>query len=62
MFTAGQVVPYTVICILVIIPFWKIFKKAGFSPYISLFTIVPIVNVLTLYFVAFSDWSRNRYV
>jgi hypothetical protein len=29
---------------------------------LSLFTIIPIINLLTLYFVAFSDWPRNKYV
>lgn len=62
MFTGGYLLPYSVICILVIIPFWKIFKKAGFPPYLSLFTIVPVINLLTLYFVAFSEWPGNRIV
>lgn len=37
-------------------PFWKIFAKAGFSPWLSLLILVPIVNLVTLYVVAFSRW------
>ena len=41
---------------LVLIPFWQIFKKAGFTPALSLLMILPVVNVITLYVVAFSRW------
>jgi hypothetical protein len=45
---------------LLIIPYWQILKKAGFAPALSLLIIVPIVNLLLLYYVAFSDWEPNR--
>ena len=37
-------------------PFWKIFAKAGFSPWLSLLILVPVVNLVVLYVVAFSRW------
>ena len=37
-----------------VIPFWKIFPKLGFSKWIALFMIVPIVNIGILYAVAFA--------
>lgn len=42
---------------IVLIPYWFIFKKAGFSPWIALLMIVPLVNLITLYVVAFSAWK-----
>ena len=45
---------------LIIVPFWFIFKKAGYSQWLSLLMVVPIVNVVMLYFLAFSDWPRLR--
>lgn len=45
-----------VIWALVIIPFWQIFKKAGFTPALSLLMILPLVNVIMLYVVEFSRW------
>jgi len=42
---------------LFIIPFWYIFKKAGFTPALSLLMIVPLANLLILYYVAFSHWE-----
>ena len=42
--------------IILIIPFWKIFSKAGFFAPFSLLMAVPVVNVLLLYYVAFAKW------
>ena len=41
----------------VIIPFWFILKKAGFSPWLSLIYIVPFGNLFLYYFLAFSNWK-----
>ena len=41
---------------IVIIPFYQIYKKAGFSPWLCLLMIVPLANIITLYVVAFSNW------
>ncbi len=43
--------------VIVIIPFWQIYKKAGFPPPIAFLMIVPIANIITLYVVAFSQWK-----
>ncbi len=40
----------------VILPFWFIFLKAGYSKWLSLLMVVPLVNVVLLYFLAFSRW------
>ena len=45
---------------IVIIPFWKIYAKAGFSKWLSLLMIVPLVNLIVLYVVAFSTWPAHR--
>jgi hypothetical protein len=42
-----------------LIPYWVIFKKAGFSPALSLLTIIPIVGLVVLYVVAFSEWRSQ---
>jgi hypothetical protein len=42
---------------IMVIPYWQIFKKAGFSPLLSILVLVPIANLVILYFVAFSDWK-----
>ena len=45
------------ISIVVIIPYWFIFKKAGFSPFLALLMFVPLINIIMLYFLAFSRWN-----
>ena len=47
---------YGVFAVLVVIPFWKIFQKAGFPPALSLIMLVPVANIVALYFVAFARW------
>jgi hypothetical protein len=43
--------------IIVLIPFWFIFKKAGFSPFLSLLMLLPFVSIFVLYFLAFARWN-----
>lgn len=45
-----------VVWAILIVPFWQIFKKAGFSPALSLLMILPLVNLVMLYVLAFSRW------
>ena len=43
--------------VLIIIPYWFIWKKAGFSPWFSLLMFVPLLNFIMLYVLAFSQWK-----
>lgn len=45
--------------VVVLIPLWLIFKKAGFSPWLSLLTVVPLVGLFVLYYVAFARWPEK---
>jgi hypothetical protein len=55
---AGLVAIFVVLPIFVI-PYWKIFSKAGFAGALSLLMIVPLVNLIVLYIVAFSEWKMK---
>ena len=55
----GEVLVLAVVA-LVIWPFWKIFSKAGFSGAWSLTQFVPILNIVVLFYVAFSEWPVHR--
>lgn len=46
--------------ILVIIPVWRICSKAGYPGWISLAVLIPIGNLLLLYFLAFATWPLER--
>jgi len=39
-----------------IVPFWMIFKKAGFHPALSLLMIFPFINVILFLYLAFAKW------
>jgi hypothetical protein len=41
----------------IIVPFWFILKKAGFSPWLSLINIVPFGTLILLYVLAFAEWK-----
>jgi len=43
-----------------VIPFWQIFKKAGMSPALSILMMIPFVNFIMLYILAFSKWNTNQ--
>lgn len=42
--------------VIVVVPFWKICTKAGFPGVLSLLVLIPLVNVVFLYVLAFADW------
>ena len=42
-----------------VVPYWKIFKKAGFAAPLSLLMMTPLVNIIVLYYVAFSEWKTS---
>ena len=42
---------------IVIVPFWFICKKAGFSPWLSLLNIVPFGAPILWYVLAFAEWK-----
>ena len=48
------------VSVIMILPYWQIFKKAGFSPALSLLMLVPFVGLIVLFVVAFSDWPALR--
>ncbi len=51
---------------IIIFPYWKIFRKAGKSRWLSLLIIVPIVDLFALYYVPSQNgltikikWAHN---
>ena len=46
--------------IIVIIPFWRLCQRAGYSPWLSLLMALPLVNLIFLYFLAFSEWPSRK--
>ena len=55
-FGISEIIFISPILILLVLPFWKIFSKAGFSGWWSLSLLLPIINILVIYILAFSKW------
>ncbi|MFU8817286.1 MAG: hypothetical protein ACNA7W_18205 [Pseudomonadales bacterium] len=49
-----------VMAAVVVVPFWRICGKAGYSGWLSLLILIPIANLALLYFLAFSSWPGQR--
>jgi hypothetical protein len=43
--------------VIIVLPFWFICKKAGFSPWLSLLNIIPLGALVLIYVLAFADWK-----
>lgn len=49
-----------VVGIIVVFPFWKICQKAGLTPVISLLLLIPLINLVTIYYIALTEWPALR--
>ena len=45
---------------IVIIPFWRICQRVGYSPWLSLLMALPLVNLIFIYVLAFSNWPSQK--
>lgn len=55
---ALMIIPFLLIGVAIaLIPYWFIFKKAGFAPALSILMVIPMVNIIMLYVLAFSQWK-----
>ena len=55
------VIGHLVLSLLLVIPTWRIFVRAGFSGALSLLHFVPVVGLLVIMAIlAFSDWPAGE--
>jgi hypothetical protein len=45
--------------IITVIPYWRIFAKAGYSPALSLLMFIPGVATGMVYFIGFAPWPTK---
>ncbi len=48
--------------LLVILPTWRICSKAGYPGWLALLFLLPVANLILLYFLAFAEWPLERRV
>ncbi len=44
------------VMVVMILPFWKIYQKAGFPPALALTQLVPPLGLVVLFYVAYAKW------
>jgi len=49
-----------IIAVVLIVPFWKIFPRAGWSSYLALLMVVPVLNWILLWVLAFKKWPDDQ--
>jgi uncharacterized membrane protein len=42
--------------LIIVLPFWKIFQKAGFNGVLAILMLVPFVNLFMIFYLAFTEW------
>jgi len=60
MFHSGWGTPWLIVTILIIIPFWRLCQRVGYSPWLSLLLLVPLANLFFIYYLAFGEWPVAR--
>ena len=46
-----------IVMAIIMIPFWFICKKAGFSPWLTFLNLVPFGGLVLMYVLAFAQWK-----
>jgi len=51
---------FLIASLIILVPFWKIFQKAGFSGALAILMLVPIANVIMIFFLGFAEWPSLK--
>ena len=54
-----ELVVIALVLLVIILPYWKIFSKAGFPGWLGLLMATPL-NVILLFYLAFAKWPLER--
>ena len=58
--SAGHGFVFIAFLVIAGIPFWRIVKRTGMHPALSLLLFVPLVNVIFLWVFAFAQWPALK--
>ena len=56
----AEIFVIAIIAGIIVLPYWKIFSKAGYSGAFSLLMLIPLLNVIMLFFLAYADWPALK--
>lgn len=43
-----------------VVPFWRICSRVGHSPWLSLLVLLPLINLIFIYWLAFAEWPSDK--
>lgn len=46
--------------LITVLPFWRICTKAGFPGPVSPLMLIPLVNIIVLFYIAFAEWPASH--
>lgn len=56
----GHPMMMLLVAVLAILPAWRICSKAGYPGWLALLFLLPIANLVLLYFLGFAEWPLER--
>jgi hypothetical protein len=56
----GFGLPWLIVAVIAVVPFWRICARVGYSPWLSLLILIPLVNLVFIYYLAFSEWPSQK--
>ena len=60
LFHNGFGIFWLVMAAIAIVPFWRLCQRVGYSPWLSLLIVVPLLNIGFVYYLAFSEWPLRK--
>lgn len=54
---------FIIICIslfITLFPFWRIFSRAGYPGALAILMLIPLANIILLFFLALAEWPVLR--
>lgn len=52
----GGLFMFLVYAAIIVVPFFQLWKRTGHNGWIALLMVIPLVNVVMLYVLAFKEW------
>lgn len=57
---AGHGLWMLAIAIVFVIPAWRICQRTGYPGWLGVLILIPLVNLVFFYYIAFADWPINK--
>jgi hypothetical protein len=51
-----EIIVLLFMALLIVWPFWRIFTKAGFTGWLAIGMLFPLVNLILVFYLAFAEW------